>query len=147
MRFVLVALVAMGAIAVPGPARAELAPREGDFVIKNFRFRSGESLRELRLHYTTLGAPVKNAAGHVVNAVVILHGTGGSGKQFLSADFSQLYGPGQLLDASRYFIVLPDNVGHGRSSKPSDGLHAHFPHYDYDDMVAAQYQLLTEGLH
>ena len=120
---------------------------EGDFVIHNFQFHSGESLPELRLHYTTLGKPVKDAAGHTTNAVLILHGTGGTGQQFFAPQFAGvLFGPGQLLDASRYFIILPDGIGHGKSSKPSDGMHAHFPQYDYDDMVAAHYRLLTEGL-
>ena len=120
---------------------------EGDFVVKNFKFRSGETLPELRLHYTTLGKPVRNAEGRVTNAVLILHGTGGTGHQFLTPIFSaELFGPGQLLDATRYFIILPDGIGHGKSSKPSDGLHAHFPQYDYDDMVAAHHQLLSEGL-
>src|SRR5437016_7757082 len=120
---------------------------EGDFVVKNFKFRSGETLPELRLHYTTLGKPVRNAEGRVTNAVLILHGTGGSGQQFLQQQFAgELFGPGQLLDANHYFIILPDGVGHGKSSKPSDGRLAHFPEYDYDDMVAAHYQLLSAGL-
>jgi homoserine O-acetyltransferase/O-succinyltransferase len=120
---------------------------EGDFLVKNFKFRSGETLPELRLHYTTLGKPVRNAEGRVTNAVLILHGTGGSGSQFLQPIFAgELFGPGQLLDTNRYFIILPDGIGHGKSSKPSDGLHAHFPQYDYDDMVAAHHQLLSEGL-
>jgi len=127
--------------------QAKPATAEGDFVVKNFQFRSGESLPELRLHYTTLGKPARDAQGRVSNAVLILHGTGGTGHQFLSPIFAgELFGPGQLLDATRYYIVLPDGIGHGKSSKPSDGLHAHFPQYDYDDMVAAQHRLLTEGL-
>jgi homoserine O-acetyltransferase len=120
---------------------------EGDYVVKNFKFRSGESLPELRLHYTTLGKAARDAQGRVTNAVLILHGTGGTGHQFLSPIFAgELFGPGQLLDATRYFIILPDGIGHGKSSKPSDGLHAHFPQYDYDDMVLGHYRLLTEGL-
>jgi homoserine O-acetyltransferase/O-succinyltransferase len=120
---------------------------ESDFAAKNFKFRSGETLAELRLHYTTLGKPARDAQGRVTNAVLILHGTGGSGHQFLQPIFAgELFGPGQLLDATRYFIILPDGIGHGKSSKPSDGLHAHFPQYDYDDMVAAHHLLLTEGL-
>src|SRR5438445_8444 len=120
---------------------------EGDFVVKNLEFRSGETLPELRLHYTTLGKPVRNAEGRVTNAVLILHGTGGTGHQFLTPIFAdELFGSGQLLDAARYYIILPDGIGHGKSSKPSDGLHAHFPQYDYDDMVAAHHQLLSEGL-
>jgi homoserine O-acetyltransferase len=133
------------------PAVAQQAPQpattEGDFVAKNFQFRSGESLPVLRLHYTTLGKPARDAQGRVTNAVLILHGTGGSGHQFLQPIFAgELFGPGQLLDATRYYIILPDGIGHGKSSKPSDGLHAHFPQYDYDDMVAAHHLLLTEGL-
>ena len=123
------------------------ATTEGDFVAKNFKFRSGETLPELKLHYTTLGKPVRDAQGRVTNAVLILHGTGGSGHQFLAPIFAgELFGPGQLLDATRYFIILPDGIGHGKSSKPSDGLHAHFPQYDYDDMVLGHYRLLREGL-
>ena len=122
-------------------------PTEGDFVTRNFRFRSGEVLPELWLHYATYGKPVTDSSGRVTNAVIVLHGTGGSGQQFTGARFAGvLFGPGQLLDVSRYFIILPDSIGHGHSSKPSDGLHARFPHYDYDDMVAAQHLLLTEGL-
>jgi len=120
---------------------------EGDFVAHDFKFHSGESLPELRLHYRTLGKPARDAQGRVTNAVLILHGTGGSGQQFLQPQFAgELFGPGQLLDTARYFIILPDGIGHGKSSKPSDGLHAHFPQYDYDDMVLAHYRLLTEGL-
>lgn len=120
---------------------------QGDAVFRDVTFRSGERLPELRLHYTTLGTPRKDARGVVRNAVMILHGTGGSGSSFLSTTYAgQLFGPGQLLDSSRYYIVLPDNIGHGGSSKPSDGLHARFPNYGYDDMVAAQHRLLTEHL-
>jgi homoserine O-acetyltransferase/O-succinyltransferase len=123
------------------------ATTEGDFVAHDFKFHSGESLPELRLHYRTLGNPARDAQGHVTNAVMILHGTGGSGQQFLQPQFAGvLFGPGQLLDATRYFIVLPDGIGHGKSSKPSNGLHAQFPQYDYDDMVLAHYRLLAEGL-
>jgi homoserine O-acetyltransferase len=122
-------------------------PQEGDFVIRNFRFADGETLPELRLHYATLGSLRHNAGGASTNAVLILHGTTGSWKQFTSPQFADvLFGPGQLLDANRYFIILPDNLGHGSSSKPSDGLKGHFPHYDYDDMVAAQHRLLTDAL-
>ena len=151
-RFFLRLLVGLLAVVFFGewPAAGQQAApptHEGDFVVKNFQFRSGESLAELRLHYTTLGKPARDAQGRVSNAVLILHGTGGTGHQFLSPIFAgELFGPGQLLDATRYYIVLPDGIGHGKSSKPSDGLHAHFPQYDYDDMVAAQHRLLTEGL-
>src|SRR5262249_26517860 len=114
--------------------------------VKNFKFRSGETLPELRLHYTTLGSP-KRVNGHVVNAVMILHGTGGDGHQFQRPQFADvLFKPGGLLDPAKYFIILPDGIGHGKSSKPSDGLHTKFPQYDYDDMVAAQYLLVTKGL-
>ena len=120
---------------------------EGDFVLRDFRFRSGETLPELRLHYATMGRPQKDAAGVVRNAVLVLHGTGGSSRQFLTPAFAgELFDAGQLLDAARYFIVIPDGIGHGGSSKPSDGLRMRFPRYTYDDMVEAQYRLLTEGL-
>ncbi|HLY56470.1 MAG TPA: alpha/beta fold hydrolase [Stellaceae bacterium] len=120
---------------------------EGDFAVAHFAFRSGETLPELKLHYATLGTPKRDAAGHVTNAVLVLHGTGGSGEQFFRPQFADvLYGPGQPLDVTRWYVILPDGIGHGKSSKPSDGLHAKFPHYDYDDMVAAQYRLVTEGL-
>jgi homoserine O-acetyltransferase/O-succinyltransferase len=122
-------------------------PVEGDFVIRNFAFVSGEALPELRQHYTTIGAPMKDASGAVTNAVLIMHGTGGTGRGFLSPGFAgQLFGPGQLLDATRYYIILPDGIGHGKSSKPSDGLRMRFPKYTYDDMVKAQYRLVTEQL-
>lgn len=121
--------------------------REGDFLIRDFPFHSGETLKELRIHYRTLGTPVRDAAGVVRNAVLITHGTTGSGGQFLRPEFSgALFGPGQPLDAKAFFLVLPDGIGHGRSSKPSDGLHGHFPRYGYLDMVEAQRRLLVDGL-
>jgi homoserine O-acetyltransferase len=124
------------------------APTERDVVLKDFKFASGEKLPELRMHLRTLGAAQRDAKGVVRNAVLILHGTTGSGAQFMRAEFAgELFGAGQLLDASKYFIVLPDGIGHGKSSKPSDGLHARFPHYGYRDMIAAQRRLLVEGLH
>jgi homoserine O-acetyltransferase len=123
------------------------APQEGDFIVHNFHFQSGETLPELRLHYTTLGKPATDAMGQTTNAVLILHGTGGTGGQFLRPIFAGvLFGQGQLLDATKYFIILPDNVGHGKSSKPSDGMRAHFPQYEYADMVALQHELLVKGL-
>jgi homoserine O-acetyltransferase/O-succinyltransferase len=131
------------------PARAAdyPAPTPGNFVVKDFTFKSGEKLAEVKLHYYTLGKPQKDASGKVRNAVLILHGTGGSGRQFLSPNFGGVvFGPGQLLDVTKYFIILPDNIGHGESSKPSDGLHMRFPHYEYDDMIELQYRLLTQGL-
>jgi homoserine O-acetyltransferase len=122
-------------------------PVEKDFVIHDFKFGTGETLPALTVHYRTMGVPRRDASGTVRNAVLILHGTGGSGAGFLSPTFAgELFGSGQLLDATKYFIVLPDGIGHGRSSKPSDGLHTRFPRYTYDDMVRAQHQLLTEGL-
>ncbi len=122
-------------------------PAEGDFLIRDFRFASGESLPELRLHYRTFGTPRADAHGVVRNAVLILHGTGGSGASLVRAEFAgELIAPGQPLDAARFFIVLPDSIGHGKSSKPSDGLHARFPRYGYQDMVEAEFRLLTQGL-
>jgi homoserine O-acetyltransferase/O-succinyltransferase len=122
-------------------------PVEGTYTIKDFRFHSGETLPELKLQYLTIGAPAKDNRGVVRNAVLIMHGTGGTGSQFLSPQFANvLFGPGQLLDATKYFIILPDAIGHGGSSKPSNGLHVKFPHYTYDDMVLAQYRLITERL-
>jgi homoserine O-acetyltransferase len=130
------------ALAVPALAA------EGDFTLRDFAFRSGEKLPELRLHYVTAGTPRKDARGRTTNAVLILHGTGGSGRQFLVPQFAGvLFGAGAPVDTTKMFVVLPDGIGHGRSSKPSDGLHARFPRYDYDDMVLAHYRLLTEGLH
>lgn len=117
-------------------------PVDADLVLRDFRFQTGETLPELRLHYRTIGTPQRNAQGEIVNAVMVLHGTGGSGAQFLQPHFATLYGAGEPLDARRYFIILPDNIGHGASSKPSDGLRARFPRYDYADMVAAQAALL-----
>ena len=120
---------------------------DGYYVLHDFHFASGETLPELRIHYTAFGKPHKDARGHVTNAVLILHGTGGSGSSLINERFSGvLFGPGQLLDADKYFLILPDAIGHGKSSKPSDALHARFPKYGYADMVAAQYALLTKGL-
>jgi homoserine O-acetyltransferase len=128
-------------------ARNYPEPAQGDFVIRDFKFDSGQTLPELKLHYRTIGEPKRDAAGVVRNAVLILHGTGGSGAGFLSEQFGgALFGPGQLLDATKFFIILPDNVGHGQSSKPSHGLRAKFPRYGYNDMVTAQHRLLTEHL-
>jgi len=131
----------------PAPGANYPPPTEADFTAQDFRFASGETLPALRIHYRTLGTPRRDAHGVVRNAVLILHGTGGSGGSLVREEFAgELFGPGQPLDARRYFIVLPDGIGHGKSSKPSDGLHAHFPHYAYRDMVQAQYLLLTQGL-
>src|SRR6185437_2925050 len=129
-----------------GPAQT-WPTTEGDYVIPNFQFNDGETLPQLNLHYTTLGAPHKNAQGVVDNAVLIIHGTGGTGHQFLSPIFAgPLYGPGEPLDITKFYLILPDEIGHGKSSKPSDGLHAKFPHYGYHDMVRAEYELLTQHL-
>jgi homoserine O-acetyltransferase len=146
------AAVVVGIVAAPRPTPAADAPDplrhlEGEYVATNFHFASGETLPELRNHYTVLGKPHRDGHGRVDNAVLILHGTGGSGHNFLTDKFSGvLFGKGQLLDAAKYFIILPDGIGHGQSSRPSDGLHGHFPQYDYQDMVAAQYALVTLGL-
>lgn len=122
-------------------------PDTGDYVIRNFVFQSGEALPELRMHYRTFGRPRRAPNGLVSNAILILHGTTGNGSNFLRREFAgELFGPGQLLDASRYYLILPDNIGHGGSSKPSDGLRGRFPHYGYGDMIEAQHRLLTEGL-
>src|SRR5690349_10637325 len=146
--FTAAVVLTIAGLAAPARAQAQLpAAVEGDFTARDFRFASGETLPSLKLHYRTLGAARRDASGTVRNAVLILHGTGGSGAGFLSRTFGgELFGPGQLLDATKYFIILPDGIGHGRSSKPSDGLHARFPKYTYDDMVRSQHLLLTEGL-
>jgi homoserine O-acetyltransferase len=125
-----------------------LSPREGNFVARDFRFHDGETLAKLRLHYLTLGEPHRGPDGRVDNAILILHGTGGSGRQFMNPVFAGvLFGSGQPLDAAKYYIILPDDIGHGHSSKPSDGRGMAFPHYDYADMVAAEHLLVTKGLH
>ena len=123
------------------------APTEADYTIRDFKFKSGETLPELKIHYRTLGKIDKDASGKVTNAVLIMHGTTGSGAQFIRPEFAgELFGKNQPLDATKFFIVLPDGIGHGKSSKPSDELHAKFPRYGYIDMVEAQYRLLTNGL-
>src|SRR6185369_10061295 len=143
-----VAVAAILASSLISHAQEVPKPAEGDFVVHDFHFKSGEVLPTLNLHYAIYGKPAYDANGRVTNAVMVLHGTGGSGQQFVRPEFAGvLFRPGQLLDSSKYFIILPDSIGHGKSSKPSDGLHAKFPHYDYDDMIAAQHLLLTEGLH
>ena len=135
-----------GGTPAPVPARS-WPTHEQDVILKDFRLRDGETLPSLRMHVTTLGTPHRDARGRIDNAVMVLHGTGGDGKQFLRPQFAdELYGPGQPLDIRRYWIILPDNFGHGKSSKPSDGLRMHFPKYDYDDMVEAQHRMLAEGL-
>lgn len=135
--------------AAPAAAEVDYAAQmmEGDAILRDFKFGSGETMKELRIHYQTLGTPKRDAKGRITNAVMVLHGTGGSGRQFLAPQFAQeLYGPGQPLDISRYFIILPDNIGHGQSSKPSDGMRMAFPKYDYDDMVEAQRRMLVDTL-
>ncbi|HXT27800.1 MAG TPA: alpha/beta fold hydrolase [Vicinamibacterales bacterium] len=131
--------------AQPGPPLPQAT--EADYVIRNFKFNSGETLPELRLHYRTLGTPRKNGQGIVTNAVLIMHGTGGSGGQFSGRNFAgELFLPGQPLDITKFYIVMPDDIGHGKSSKPSDGLRAKFPKYGYQDMLTAEHALLTQGL-
>ena len=120
---------------------------EADWNVNDFTFQSGEKLPQLRQHYISLGSPQRDAAGHVRNAVLLLHGTGGTSRSFLPAELGgELFGSGQPLDATRYYIIIPDAVGTGGSSKPSDGLRMKFPHYRYDDMVRAQYLLVHDGL-
>lgn len=134
-------------LAAGAQAGSAAGPVERDAVLRDFRFASGEVLPELRIHYRTIGEPRRGPDGRVENAVLILHGTGGTGAQFLRPEFAgELFGAGQPLDAARYFLILPDGIGHGGSSKPSDGLRARFPRYGYLDMIAAQHRLLTEVL-
>lgn len=131
----------------PTPAPHLLGYTEGSYVIKDFQFRSGQSLPELRLAYVTLGIPDRDAAGRIRNAVLLVHGTGDNHESFLAPDIANfLYRPGQALDLRKFFVLLPDALGHGKSSKPSDGLRARFPNYGYEDMVIAEYRLVTEGL-
>jgi homoserine O-acetyltransferase len=145
IRFVFIALFA-GANA--GAQTSHWPTQDGTYVIKNFHFGSGESIPELKLHYLTLGKPHQNAAGHTDNAILLLHGTGGNAHSLLNPVFSDvLFGPGQPFDITKFYLILPDDIGHGDSSKPSDGLRMHFPKYDYDDMVASQHKMLVDGLH
>ena len=139
-------------LAAPAQQTASSTPqwpaKDGTYTIQNFQFKDGESMRQLRLHYLTLGTPHRDARGHVDNAILLLHGTGGDAHSLMSPVFSNvLFGPGQPFDITRFFLILPDDIGHGQSSKPSDGLHMHFPQYDYDDMVSSQHAMLTDGLH
>jgi homoserine O-acetyltransferase/O-succinyltransferase len=143
--FAFLALVASASIAHAQDGYPPVV--QGDVVLKEFRFESGESLRDLKLHYRTVGSPVRDSQGVVTNAVLVLHGTGGTGAQFIRPEFAgRLFAPGGVLDATKYYIVLPDGIGHGDSTKPSDGLHARFPKYGYRDMVEGQYRMLVEGL-
>jgi len=147
MRLLAAIALAFAFAASAAAQTVKLSPTEGDYIAKDFKFRSGESLPELRLHYTTLGSPHRNARGEIDNAVLIMHGTGGDGKQFFRPQFADvLFAPGGLLDPAKYYIILRDGIGHGKSSRPSDGLRMKFPHYDYDDMIAADHELLTKGL-
>lgn len=141
-------LLAAALAAVSAPAFARDWPTtEGDVLLKDFTFTSGEKMAEIRIHYTTLGTAHRGMDGQIDNAVMVLHGTGGSGKQFLQPQYAdELYGPGQTFDIAKNYIILPDNIGHGASSKPSDGMRMAFPKYDYDDMVMGQHRMLTEGL-
>jgi homoserine O-acetyltransferase len=137
----------LGALAFAAAAQAAPEPTGHDFVLKDFHFRSGETLPEVKIHYWTRGTPHRDASGQIDNAVLILHGTGGTGRQFAAPQFADvLFRPGGLLDPARYFVIMPDDIGHGASSKPSDGLRARFPKYDYTDMVVAEHALVTEGL-
>jgi homoserine O-acetyltransferase/O-succinyltransferase len=145
--YFLAVMVGYAAFAAAQQTSQLRAPKEGDYVSHDFHFASGESLPELRLHYATFGMAVRDAKGKVTNAVLLIHSTTSTGRQFLAPQFANvLFGPGQLLDISRYYVVLIDNIGLGKSSKPSDGLHARFPHYNYDDMVRSQHELLETGL-
>src|SRR5690348_5608846 len=137
LRFAAVALLLF---TFPAFAADYPAPKEGDWIAKDFKFHTGEVMPEVRLHYTTIGDPSNPV-------IVVLHGTGGSAKSQLGANFAgNLFGKGQPFDAEKYYIVIPDALGHGKSTKPSDGLKTKFPHYDYADMVEGQHRLLTEGL-
>src|SRR6266850_7911555 len=155
IRALFAALMLLVGVPAVTPAAAQTANavqawpnlREGDLVLKDFPFASGEILPELKLHYRTLGTERRNAAGDIINGVVLLHGTSGSGADWLRPSLgNELFGAGQPLDASKYFIIMPDGIGRGGSSKPSDGLRMKFPHYRYRDIVESEYRLVTEGL-
>ena len=151
-KFLAVPLLALASLAAQAQ-RPNMAPlnlpdsSEVDYELKDFKFQSGETIPALRLHYTTFGKPVKDKKGRVINAIYIMHGTTGNSHNFVNQGFGgHLFEPGQTLDATKYFIILPDGIGHGKSSKPSDGLHMKFPKYTYDDMVQADYKVLTEKM-
>jgi homoserine O-acetyltransferase len=137
-------LTAVGLLyALAGFAQQPWPTNDGTTLLSNFKFGDGRILPVLRLHYLTLGKPHRDSAGHTDNAVLLLHGTGGNASSLLNPVFSNvLFGPGALLDINKYFLILPDDIGHGQSSKPSDGLHMQFPAYDYDDMVRSQRMML-----
>ena len=140
-------LVLLLGIAPAAAAQSFPAPERQDFIVKDFRFRSGETLPEITIHYRTVGTPVRDARGKITNGVMVLHGSSGDAGQVLAASFSEpLLGKGGPLDAGKYFLIFPDNLGNGRSTKPSDGLRAKFPRYGYLDMVALQHRLVTHGL-
>lgn len=144
LSFLSTAIVAANAQATP----SKWPTQDGAYDIANFHFKDGETIKKLHLHYLTLGKPHRGADGHTDNAILLLHGTGGDAHSLLNPTFSDvLFGPGQPFDINKYFLIFPDDIGHGESSKPSDGLRMHFPHYDYDDMVASQHTMLTEGMH
>jgi homoserine O-acetyltransferase len=146
--FIRFTFIALFAGATAGAQASHWPAQDGTYVIKNFHFGSGEWIPELKLHYLTLGKPHHNAAGHTDNAILLLHGTGGNADSLLNPVFSDaLFGPGQPFDITKFYLILPDDIGHGESSKPSDGLRMHFPKYDYDDMVASQHKMLVDGLH
>jgi homoserine O-acetyltransferase len=148
-RLILLALLSTATLAASAqPTPSKWPTQDGTYDIANFHFKDGETIEKLHLHYLTLGKPHRDAAGHTDNAILLLHGTGGNAHSLLSPVFSDvLFGPGQPFDITKYFLILPDDIGHGQSSKPSDGLHMHFPQYDYDDMVTSQHTMLVEGLH
>jgi homoserine O-acetyltransferase/O-succinyltransferase len=130
------------------PHASKWPTKDNIYIIKNFHFGTGETIPELSLHYLTLGQPHRGADGHIDNAILLLHGTGGDRHTLMNPVFSDvLFGPGQPFDITKYFLILPDDIGQGDSSKPSDGLHMKFPQYDYDDMIRSQYIMLTEGMH
>jgi homoserine O-acetyltransferase len=152
MRNLLVGLILLAGLGVGAHAAEPLARKEADFTIPNYRFRSGETIPELRIHYVTLGTPQRDASGHVNNAVLLLHGTTSNAQFFLGPNasggnlYAELLAEGHPLDATRYYVIIPDAIGHGKSSKPSDGSHAKFPRYGYEDIVDAEYRLIVEGL-
>ena len=141
------AMAQVSAQPASGAAPPFLGQTESEFIVKNFRFNTGEVLPELRLHYMTLGTVHRDASGAIDNAILLLHSTGNSTSELLNPALSgPLYGPGEPLDLNKFYLIIPDSIGHGKTSKPSDGLRAHFPHYGYNDMVTAQYRLVTEKL-
>jgi homoserine O-acetyltransferase/O-succinyltransferase len=149
-RLILLALLSTATVVASAQPRTpgKWSPQDGNYTIKDFHFKDGETIPELKLHYITLGKPHRDAAGHTDNVILLLHGTGGDAHSLMSPVFSDvLFGPGQPFDITKYFLILPDDIGHGQSSKPSDGLRMKFPHYDYDDMVTSQHTMLLDGLH